>query len=232
MEADKIRNRLPIKGFREGLLITIGSGSWDKVCETLLDQIDQKSGFFNGAKIAIDVGEREVRAAELGELRDHLSERGVSLFAVLGKSAMTQAVSESLGLSTEQQVLKQDKNGIGTALAGGESAVLIKKTVRSGVSVKYPGHVIVDGDINPGGEVLAGGSVYVWGKIRGSVQAGIDGSKEAEICAMEIDSQNMRIANIGNADQSFLNKLRKTPKRVYLDQSELIITDWRQARNS
>jgi len=232
MESERVGSRLPIKGFREGLLITIGAGRWDQACETLLQQIDEKEDFFKGAKIAIDVGEREVRAAELGELRDCLSERGVTLFAVLGKSAMTQAVSESLGLSTEQQVLKQDRSGIGIALAGGESAILVRKTVRSGISVKYPGHVIVDGDINPGGEVQAGGSVYVWGKIRGTVEAGIDGSKDAEICALEIVSLNMRIANIGNADQSFLNKLRKTPKRVYLDKSELIITDWRQVRNS
>jgi len=232
MVADKMKNRLPIKGFREGLLISIGAGSWEKASETLLEQIDDKSDFFKGAKIAIDVGEREVHASELGQLRDCLSERGVSLFAVLGKSAMTQAVSESLGFSTEKQILKQDRNGIGTALSGGEAAVLIRKTVRSGVSVKYPGHVIVDGDINPGGEVLAGGSVYVWGKIRGAVQAGIDGSKEAEICAMEINSKNIRIANIDNIDHYILDKIKKSPKRIYLKNSKLIITDWREMRNS
>ena len=220
--------KFPIKGFREGLLITIGEGEWEEMIDALLLQIDERSDFFRGAKIAIDIGERALNAAELGRLRDEMSGRGVSLCAVLGKSAMTQAVSESLGLSTEPQVLKQTKNEVGLALTGGEDAILIQKSIRSGMLVKYPGHVIVDGDVNPGAEILAGGSIYIWGKLRGTVHAGIGGAEGAVICALEMNSQNLRIANIGKIDYSFLSKLKKTPKKVYLEDTQLIIADWKQ----
>ncbi|MBM3137875.1 MAG: hypothetical protein FJZ98_06775, partial [Chloroflexi bacterium] len=78
--------RFPIKGFKEGLLIKLGEGGWNVVQADLLEQIDERMDFFNGAKIAIDVDERIVRAAEMGAMRDKLSERGVNLFAVISKS--------------------------------------------------------------------------------------------------------------------------------------------------
>ena len=71
-----IEKKFPIKGFKEGLLITLGEGDWSTVAKTLLSQIDDRPDFFRGAKIAVDVGERVVHAAEMGLLRDKLSERG------------------------------------------------------------------------------------------------------------------------------------------------------------
>ncbi len=38
--------------------------------------------FFKGARVALDVGVNELRVAELSALRDQLSERGITLWAV------------------------------------------------------------------------------------------------------------------------------------------------------
>ena len=179
-----IEKKFPIKGFKEGLLITLGEGDWGTVALTLLTQIDDRPDFFRGAKIAVDVGERVVHAAEMGLLRDNLSERGVSLFAVLSKSNLTEAVAETLGLSTHKSLLKERGENIRNASIDGEKAVLLQKTLRSGMSVKYPGHVVIDGDVNPGSEIIAGGSIYIWGKLRGTAAAGADGSETAVICAL------------------------------------------------
>ncbi len=142
-----IGTRFPIKGFKEGLLIKLGSGPWKEVQASLLDQIEERIDFFNGAKIALDVDERIIRAADMGALRDRLSDRGVSLFAIISKSNITDAAAESLGLSTHQTVLREKDQSVRNALADGENAVLIRKTLRSGMSIKYPGHVIFEGDV-------------------------------------------------------------------------------------
>ena len=222
------KKKFPIKGFKEGLLINLGEGDWISVSKTLLTQIDEKPDFFKGAKIAVDVGERAIHAAEMGQLRDRLSERGVSLFAVISKSNITEAVAETLGLSTHKSVLKASNENIRNALIDGEKAVLLQKTLRSGASVKFPGHVIIDGDVNPGAEVIAGGSIYIWGKLRGTATAGADGSEKAVICALDFNPAGMRIANIVKEGQLFKLKFKKSPQKATIQAGSITISDWKQ----
>ena len=51
------------------------------------------------------------------------------------------------------------------------------------------------GDVNPGAEVIAGGNVIVWGKLRGMVHAGADGKIDAVICALELSPTQLRIGD-------------------------------------
>ena len=220
--------RFPIKGFKEGLLITLGSGELSSVTQVLLSQIDEKPDFFKGAKLALDVGEREIHAAELGKMRDCLSERGINLFAILSKSRVTEAVAETLGVSTQKSILKSREDEVRNALIDGEKAVLLRKTIRSGSSIKYPGHVIIDGDVNPGAEIIASGSIYIWGKLRGSAFAGIDGSENEIICALEFNPSGLRIANILKEGQINKLKLKKHPQKAFIDNNSIRISDWKE----
>jgi len=223
-----IEKKFPIKGFKEGLLITLGEGDWGTVALTLLTQIDDKPDFFKGAKIAVDVGERVVHAAEMGLLRDKLSERGVSLFAVISKSNLTESVAETLGLSTHKSLLKDRGENIINASMDGEKAVLLQKTLRSGMSVKYPGHVVIDGDVNPGSEIVAGGSIYIWGKLRGTATAGADGSESAVICALDFNPAGMRIAHIVKEGQLIKLKIKKNPQKAFIHNGTIALSDWKQ----
>jgi septum site-determining protein MinC len=221
-------NRLPIKGYKDGLLISVGDGEWKKVQKALIDQIEEKEEFFKGAKVTLDIGERSLKAAELGTLRDKLSEQGVTLFALLSQSASTEAVAETLGLSTHKSVLRGDTAGIGKAVLGGESAILIRRTLRSGHSVKYDGHVIVAGDVNPGAEILSTGSIYVWGKLNGSASAGIDGSVSEVICSLQLNPQILRIANVNRGTGKSVIKIKKRPEMAVLKDGEIKIIEWDQ----
>jgi septum site-determining protein MinC len=222
------KDLFPIKGFREGLLITLSDGDWQKITEALFNQINAQSDFFKGAKVAVDVGERKLRAAEVSKLRDQLSDLNVNLFALLSKSTATEAVAETLGLSTKKSVLKVNEKDLPRALYDGNPALMIKKTLRSGTSVKYTGDVIVDGDVNPGAEILASGSVYIWGKIRGTVHAGIEGSEKEVIAAFEIESSGLRIANIDYEDPKIKIKIKKKAEKAYIDGKTIKIVDWDQ----
>ena len=226
MNDERKKSNYPIKGFKEGLLITLGDGDWEEVHSQLLSQIDEKTKFFDGAKIAIEIGERVLHAAEMAKLRGTLSDREVKLFAVLSTSQVTDVNAESMGLETRKSVLKENPAGFGYAVLDGEPAILIRKTIRSGTSIKYAGHVIVDGDVNPGGEILTTGSIFIWGKLRGSVHAGIDGSESEVICAMELDQIKLRIANISIKNNKLLRKLIRKPVRIYLDRGKLSIDYW------
>lgn len=224
----KMTNHFPIKGYKDGLLITVGDGDWVKIQKELVEQIKEKEEFFKGARVTIDVGERALKAAELGVLRDRLSEQGVTLSALLSQSVSTEAVAETLGLSTRKSILRGDAGGIGKAVLGGESALLIRRTLRSGHSVKYDGHVIIEGDVNPGAEVLATGSIYVWGKLLGNASAGISGSESEVICSLQLNAQLMRIADITRIAGKPIVKLKKRPEKAILKDNAIKILEWDQ----
>jgi septum site-determining protein MinC len=81
-----------------------------------------------------------------------------------------------------------------TTIQDGEQAVLVQRTLRSGYSLVFPGHVVIIGDVNPGAQVIAGGNVIVWGRMRGVVHAGADGDVEAVVCALDLTPTQLRIA--------------------------------------
>ncbi len=219
------KSKFPIKGFREGLLITIGEGDWQKQIDELLLHIDGQQEFFEGAKVAIDVNERKLRAAEVSKLRDKLADRRVSLFALLSKSAATEAVAETLGLSTKKSDLKSGTGELPHALHGGENALIIHKTLRSGASVKFAGDVVVDGDVNPGAEIMASGSIYIWGTLRGTAHAGIEGSRKEIIAALEIETSHLRIADIDYQEPKIKVRIKKKAEKAFLDGKNIKIVD-------
>jgi septum site-determining protein MinC len=190
--------QLDIKGIRDGLLIHVPGGDWVEVHPTLLGSIDERREFFRGARVALQLSDRELNAGELGRLRDELGDRELRLWAVLSNSPVTREAAVNLGLDIS---LKQparaaapEQPPFDTELLG-EAAVLVQRTVRSGNSLRHPGHVVVLGDVNPGAEIVAGGHVIVWGKLRGTVHAGAAGSEDAIVCALDLAPTQLRIAS-------------------------------------
>jgi septum site-determining protein MinC len=204
--------KIHIKGIREGLLITLGEGEWPQVRAELLDRIGRQVDFLRGGRLIVDVGNHVLRAAELGQLRDSLSENGLSLWAVLSNSLVTQETARTLGLATRITKPNTERNAPAhdTALTG-ESAILVHRTLRSGFSVQHKGHVVVIGDANPGSEIVAGGDVVVWGRLRGMVHAGAEGDENAVVCALDLYPTQLRIAG----------QIAVTPKRRGKPQPEL-----------
>jgi len=180
-------------------MVTLGEGEWAETSQSLLETLDQKADFFKGARLYIDVGNQVLHAVELSQLRDAISSRGLALWGVLSSSPTTENTAQVLGLATRLSkpsgaILKRDSAPPETLFQDGENAILVKRTLRSGYSLRYPGHVIVVGDVNPGAEIIAGGSVLVWGRLRGVVHAGAEGDDRAVVCALDLSPMQLRIS--------------------------------------
>lgn len=196
MVSDK-RLMVQIKGVRDGLLVTLGEGSWEDLRRALFTHIREQESFFKGAKLTLDVGNQILHAAEMGSLRDQLSELGISLWAVLSNSPTTEQTAQVLGLATRISTPRADRTirPLDTNLKSGETAMFVQRTLRSGFRISYQGHVVVMGDVNPGAEVIASGSVIVWGRLRGVVHAGAEGDEGAVVCALDMAPTQLRIAS-------------------------------------
>lgn len=216
---------LQIKGVRDGLLVSVGEGDWDDLQASLITHIVERAGFFKGARLALDVSNRILRAADLGQLRDRLADQGVVLWAVLSTSPVTEQTAQTLGLATRIHSPRPEAPArtVETELAG-DGAILVRRTIRSGFRVSSRGHVIVIGDVNPGGEIYAGGSVVVWGKLRGSVQAGVESAEESVICALELSPTMLRLGEHLVALPA--KKGKHQPEMIHLKDGQVMIEPW------
>jgi septum site-determining protein MinC len=189
-----------IKGIREGLLVSIGDGGeggWPEAEAALLQEVAKQVDFLRGGKLILDVENHILNAATLGKLRDVLSEQGLSLWAVLSHSPTTVQTAQTLGLATRIHQAHPDEisRPLDTEIESeGDEGILVTRTLRSGHSIQHPGHVTVIGDVNPGAEIIAGGNIVIWGRLRGLVHAGAEGDEDAVVCALDLSPTQLRIA--------------------------------------
>jgi septum site-determining protein MinC len=220
-----MRQKVQLKGIREGLLVSLGDGEWVDIESALLSQLEMQGDFLRGAKLILDVDNHALNAATLGSLRDKLSDRGLSLWAVLSNSPSTEKNAQALGLATKihQANPNRETRTMDTRLDG-DPSILVQRTLRSGNSVNYSGHVIVLGDVNPGAEVVASGNIIVWGRLRGMVHAGAEGDDKAVVCALELAPTQIRISDkivIPPKDEG-----GRGPERAMIKAGEVVAETW------
>jgi septum site-determining protein MinC len=187
---------IQIKGLRDGLLVSLSDASWEEQLTALMSQVDAQPSFFQGARLALDVASQVLHVNELVDLRDQLSERGISLWAVLSESPTTEQTSQLLGLATRiSKPRPEESRRFAVEDIGEGTAMFLDRTLRSGTRIDFAGHVIVLGDVNPGAEIVAEGNVIIWGRLRGTVHAGSKGNRKAVICALDFSPMQLRIAD-------------------------------------
>ncbi len=222
-----------IKGMREGLLIQVDPGvEWAATTAELAAHLDEQGGFYEGGRIILEVGARPVPRYELTSLIALLERRGLSLWAVLSKSETTRASTEALDLRTsagaslaglvEEPDEEADSNVGEEAGSGG---ILIRHTIRSGRVVRSEGHAVVYGDVNPGAEVIAGGDIIVWGRLRGNVHAGAQGDSDAVVCALDMVPMQLRIAGLVVTSPAD-NGEQPRPEVALVRDGEILVESW------
>lgn len=195
MLMDEAKSLIQIKGLRDGLLVSLDDAPWSKQRAALMSQVDAQPAFFQGARLALDVTSQVLHVNELVELRDQLSERGISLWAVISESPTTEKTAQLLGLATRiSKPRPEESRQFSVEDLGEETALFLNRTLRSGTRIEFSGHVVVLGDVNPGAEIVAEGNVIIWGRLRGLVHAGAKGNREAVICALDLSPTQIRIA--------------------------------------
>jgi septum site-determining protein MinC len=220
------RQLVNIKGIKDGLLITLGEGEWAELEAALLTTVEERAGFLKGARVALDVGPHILHVRALSSLRDRLSDKGITIWSVISTSSVTEQTAQVLGLATRISTPKPDRaiRTLDTNLPG-DPAVLVQRTLRSGYKISYNGHVVVVGDVNPGAEIYAGGSVVVWGRLKGMVHAGMEGDEKAVVCALEMEPTTLRIA--GYTLNLPLKRNKAEAETVMIQEGRLVAEAWK-----
>ncbi|WP_152642990.1 septum site-determining protein MinC [Bacillus alveayuensis] len=103
--------------------------------------------------------------------------------------------------------------------------VSVSKIIRSGQILHVQGDLLLIGDVNPGGTVIAGGNIFILGALRGIAHAGYYGDKEAVIVASVMKPMQLRISDIMNRAPDYKTEERNEMECAYINDNNQIVVD-------
>ncbi|GAB2560604.1 septum site-determining protein MinC [Gracilibacillus alcaliphilus] len=170
-----------IKGTRDGLTLFLNDQcSWDDILLELEEILSAKHMMQEEHVVSVKV--------ELGNryITKEQEERLAALIRKYNKLEVGQIVSNVM-LRKEALKWKEETD-----------IHLYNKIVRSGQVLQVKGDLLLVGDVNPGGRIIATGNIFVMGNLRGIAHAGFDGNRDAIIAASHMAPSQLRIAEMIN----------------------------------
>ncbi|MGF1478130.1 MAG: septum site-determining protein MinC [Cyanophyceae cyanobacterium] len=131
---------------------------------------------------------------QLQTLAQLLQEVHLRLERICTSRRQTAVAAAMAGYSVDQE-LPNLASGLKPPSLDSEPLYL-QATIRSGMEVRHPGPIVIVGDVNPGGSLIAAGDILVWGCLRGIAHAGAQGDRTAKIMALRMEPTQLRIASV------------------------------------
>ena len=197
--------------------------------------LERSESFFSGHPVALDLSSVNLSAAAIMHLVENLAERRIR---VLGITGVDPAIEEPglppiLRGGRGPQMTAPETPKASTLVVNPApppprqqpSSLLIETPVRSGQSVVFvDGDVTVLGSVGSGAEIVAGGSVHIYGTLRGRAMAGINGNSAARIYCQKIEAELLAIDGFYRTAEEFDAALRNRPAQAWLEGETLRIT--------
>jgi septum site-determining protein MinC len=199
-----------------------------------LDDLAARSaGFFLRRPVVLNVEGLDIDRSELRELVDQLGTRNVRIMGIEGARAsalgseLPPAMTDGRPASDfEAPTLSEDNEvGItesvaasGPQLAKSIPSLVVSEPVRSGQSLFFPeGDVTVVGSVASGAEIVAGGSIHIYGALRGRAMAGTTGNAGARIFCRRLEAELIAIDGYYKTAEDMDPALRGRGVQIWLE---------------
>ena len=194
-----------IKGKDRGLEIVLDEKApYPGLREELLGKMKEHPSFFKDTDMRVIIRGKFLSHAQREELkRVFAMDFGIRDVLYGDEADMQQKVEEGIReaarrLAAAAAAAEDDGEpdpDLVTVLEADSPSAFILDTIRNGQRIESRGDVVVIGDVNPGAEIIAGGSIAVFGKLRGLAHAGCAGDREnACIAALSLSPKQLRLA--------------------------------------
>jgi septum site-determining protein MinC len=185
-------------------------------------QMERSPNFFDSRPVVVDLGTVPQSQKGVAEFLHLLETRGIRIIGTEGAHASwpgieawgrSLPVSAKPGRAIEVPEPKPDK-----AAANGVNSLVIDRPVRSGQSVVFErGDITVLGSVGSGAEVMAGGSVHVYGTLRGRAIAGLAGNPAARIFCRNLQAELLSIDGVYQTADDMPDAALGKPVQAWLD---------------
>lgn len=180
-----------LKGTRDGLVLYLDPAADFGLLMNELDNLMKNSDqFLQGATVRCYAGAREFSEDEHANLITILNQYRLELAGWLTQEEVY-VPNKAKSYVTEEK----DARFLAEGMVEGH-CLFVERTLRSGKSVQFEGHVVVLGDVNPGAEIIATGNIVVLGSLRGVAHAGATGDRKASVSAYHLAPTQLRIADL------------------------------------
>ena len=189
-----VESCVTFKATVNGLVIVLDEESdFETIYKQIEKKVSQAGRFFKGASLNV-----KYRGKKLSRFEEE------KIFELLRTKteADIKSINEDTEINSEEQSIRsaqQKKLKIKKFFFKGIDEGMTKYhrgTIRAGQLVSFDGNIVIIGDVNPSGEIIATGNVIVMGSLRGIVHAGADGNKEAIVAALNLQPTQLRIADV------------------------------------
>ena len=182
-------------------------------------------GFFNGRPVVLDLSALTLTSPAIAHLLSELATRGIRIMGLEGIAA------DKAGPHLPPVVNGGRPAPVETVHARAAppqpaacTALLVDHPVRSGETVFHPGgDVTVLGAVGSGAEVMAGGSIHVYGALRGRAMAGTSGNRDARIYCLRLEAELLAIDGYYRTAEHLGADMRGRPAQAWLTEETLNI---------
>lgn len=191
----------------------------------------RSAGFFADRPVIMDLSRANLSRHDLTQLIADLNSRGIRILGIEGTDPILMDRDFPPRLRCSR--VEGDRKMIGAGLDGGSSpelsarpsSLLLEESVRSGQSVVcLTGDVTVVGSVASGADVIAGGSIHIYGTLRGRALAGANGNTDARIFCSRNEAELLAIDGAYRTADDMEANLRRQPIQARLDHELLMIT--------
>ncbi|OKO69236.1 septum site-determining protein MinC [Bradyrhizobium sp. AS23.2] len=187
--------------------------------------IARSPGFFAGRPVVVDLSSVDLSQSGIGHLLTSLQDRNIRVLGIEGVEearltpSMPPLLSGGRSCVVEPSAPKKVETKKPTSL-------LLESPVRSGQTVIFPeGDITILGSVGSGAEIVAGGSIHVYGALRGRAMAGVNGYTSARIYCQKIEAELLAIDGFYQTADDIDEALRGRPAQAFLQGNAMRITE-------
>jgi septum site-determining protein MinC len=204
--------------------------------------IARSAGFFIGKPVVLDLSAVTLSKAAIAHLLAELQTRDIRIMGIEGanpadlgpelppllKGGRAAGAVEPTEKVEAAEPIEPPPGETAAAAppptAPAPGSLLLETPVRSGQSVVFPaGDVTVLGSVASGAEIIAGGSIHVYGTLRGRAMAGSTGNPRARIFCNKVEAELLAIDGYYRTAEDMEPSLRSRPIQAWLQGDVMLI---------
>jgi len=194
-----------------------------------LEEVDatlaRSPGFFVGRPVVLDLSAVDLSQSAIAHLVTSLEQRNIRVLGFENVDAARLASSmpplltggRHCMLAPNEPRKTEAKTEAKPEAKPKSASLVLHSPVRSGQSIYSDGDVTVLGSVGSGAEIVACGSIHVYGALRGRAMAGFSGNSTARIFCQKIEAELLAIDGYYQTAEEIDASLRNRPAQAWLE---------------
>lgn len=190
------------------------------------DRATQASDFFSSRPLIVDLSKVQLTKIELNSFLLQLQTRNFRLISVEGvdPSWLAPALEPLPGGKNTPTPSEQSMRAEQATQNTEVQSLALATPLRSGQSIYFPnGDVSISGSVASGAEIVCGGSVHIYGALRGRAIAGSANNITARIFCRKFEAELIVIGGFLKSSDSFDPDLYGKPVQAWLKDNAIML---------